>query len=95
MNGQAAPGRAPAVLPRVLIFGMPRSGTSWLMKTFDHHPHVFAIYEPEALEPDPDRTDQDPEAYVDRLFACRRLRAMRRRPLLRKAYRSAPAHAHS
>jgi hypothetical protein len=83
---------------RTMILGLGRSGTSWLMKIFDHHPMVFAIYEPESLtarstpsnaaEPSP----QEIAKHVEEFFACRGLRAIRRRPILRKAYRSISAH---
>ena len=77
-----------------------RSGTSWVHKTFDQHPDVFASHEPESLL-DPVLTqrlrDADDETavadYVEALFSCRGLRAMRKRPVLKKPYRSAPAHA--
>ena len=30
----------------VLLFGMPRSGTTWIGKIFDSHPDVFYLHEP-------------------------------------------------
>jgi len=80
---------------RVLILGLGRSGTSWLMKIFDHHPMVMAIHEPELLrgrDGKPVLAGKDLPREVDRLFHCRALRAVRRRPIVPKAYRSRPAH---
>ena len=83
----------------ILINGLGRSGTSWVHKTFDQHPNVFASFEPESLvehalkkrlrDEDDDAAARD---YVDALFSCRGLRAMRKRPILKKPYRSGPAH---
>ncbi|MBY8978156.1 sulfotransferase [Rhodobacteraceae bacterium NNCM2] len=82
---------------RLLINGLGRSGTSWLMKIFDHHPMVFAAHEPEVFLPLPgERDGPDPAAacgYADALFSARPLRAMRKRPVMRKAYRGALAHS--
>jgi hypothetical protein len=81
----------------VILQGLGRSGTSWLSKIFDHHPMVFSIHEPDSavrrgsigLGPsDP----AEARAYVRAILDCRTLRAMRKRPLLPKAYRSRPAH---
>ena len=96
---QTTPGSASPKPTRVLIHGLGRSGTSWLMKIFDHHPMVFASHEPEVFIPRPDFADLSPQAakelaegYLDRLFTSRPLRAMRKRPIRRKAYRSGVAH---
>jgi len=32
----------------ILLFGMPRSGTTWVGKTFDSHPIVAYRHEPDA-----------------------------------------------
>ncbi len=32
----------------VLVFGMPRSGTTWLGKIFDSHPETLYRHEPDA-----------------------------------------------
>lgn len=86
-------------MQRILINGLGRSGTSWVYKTFDHHPGVFASFEPEAMvsEPlmDPMLAAKDLTAldeYVEDVFSSRALRAMRKRPILAKEYRSRAAH---
>ena len=33
----------------VLIFGMPRSGTTWVGKIFDSHPEVMYLHEPDSV----------------------------------------------
>lgn len=70
------------------------------MKIFDHHPMVFASHEPERFVAKPkfrtDQTDDDQareaRTYIEALFAARPLRAMRKRPIRRKAYRSRLGH---
>ncbi len=34
----------------VLLFGMPRSGTTWIGKVFDSHPGVHYMHEPDAIK---------------------------------------------
>lgn len=86
-------------MKRILINGLGRSGTSWVYKTFDHHPGVFASFEPEAMVSEPlmphtpaaeDLTALD--EYVEGVFSSQALRAMRKRPILAKEYRSRMAH---
>lgn len=81
---------------RILITGLGRSGTSWVMKCFDHHPRTLALHEPD-LSMDPKfrrgiRTDGEIGSLIERLFSSRELRTVRKRPLLRKPYRSQGAH---
>jgi hypothetical protein len=97
MNGDLSQKRYEAgTPPRVAIQGLGRSGTSWLMKIFDHHPAVHALYEPEnllprsALGPSPDTAAY--VRYCEALFACRGHRAVRSRPILPKIHRTPPAH---
>ena len=33
----------------IVIFGSPRSGTTWLGKLFDSHPDVFYLHEPDSI----------------------------------------------
>jgi len=94
---------------QIHLFGIGRSGTSWLMKIFDHHPDLLALHEPEGpLRAELGRLKrryrsasmEDKHAArlvyhkaVRRLlFERRPLRAVRRRPILRKAFRSRLAH---
>ncbi len=35
----------------ILIFGMPRSGTTWLGKIFDSHPATLYLHEPDSVRP--------------------------------------------
>lgn len=89
--------------PRVLIHGLQRSGTSWLLKIFDQHPGVFSVHEPELLlksnmlprdrdEMTQSEIDDWARTYSERLFATRALRAVRRRPLVRKTFHSTLSH---
>ncbi|MEM9843167.1 MAG: sulfotransferase [Pseudomonadota bacterium] len=78
---------------RILINGLGRSGTSWVQKVFDHHPGVLAIHEPDLVYRFNDViTDQTVGEMAEKYFGRRPLRAMRKRPILRKPYRSAAAH---
>lgn len=83
----------------VLLFGMPRSGTTWLGKIFDSHPLTlykhepdrrlklpFAIALPEAAEMA--GTIQD---FFSRLAAINSPHVAARLPVFRKQYRSGPA----
>ena len=36
----------------VLLFGMPRSGTTWIGKLFDSHKDTHYLHEPDSVEPD-------------------------------------------
>lgn len=79
--------------PPVLIHGIGRSGTSWVSKIFDHHPMVFSSHEPERFVARPDPSDTGAvQDYAHALFSARPLRAMRKRPILAKPYRSPMAH---
>lgn len=81
------------VTKRILINGLGRSGTSWVQKVFDHHPSVLAIHEPDLVYRFGDViTDQTVSEMAEKYFARRPLRAMRKRPILRKPYRSIAAH---
>ena len=71
-----------------------------MLKVFDQHPRTFASHEPEKLLADDLRVALErtpgPEVskkFIHDLFACRGLRAMRKRPIMRKSYRSETAHA--
>lgn len=82
---------------QVIIHGLGRSGTSWLMKIFDHHPRTMCSHEPEhfidieALRgQEIDKATLD--SYVAELFASRALRSMRVRPIVEKSNRFKLAH---
>ena len=91
----------------VHVIGIGRSGTSWLLKIFDHHPEVLALHEPElvlgkSMHRLVAHTTTSTRGFASRdlerarralLFSSRPLRAVRRRPILRKDTRSGPAHA--
>jgi len=77
----------------VVIFGSPRSGTTWLGKVLDAHPGVHYVHEPEIALPS--RLPQFPDAADDeaagvaredmrRWLATRDLRSMGTRPVFRK-----------
>ncbi|MDX2367867.1 MAG: sulfotransferase [Colwellia sp.] len=36
----------------LLLFGMPRSGTTWIGKLFDSHKDTYYLHEPDSVEPD-------------------------------------------
>lgn len=70
-----------------------------MSKVFDQHPRTFSYHEPEKLLPGPLRQrlyhNSDTEVvaeFINGVFACRGLRAMRKRPIVAKTYRSDMAH---
>ena len=83
----------------VLVFGLPRSGTSWLGKIFDSHPETLYRHEPDkhvqlpgmpALLP-VDRLAErreEIERFLDRVLANRSPAVSGKRPFFRKSYRS-------
>jgi len=81
----------------VLLFGMPRSGTTWLGKLFDSHPHVLYRHEPDtwrsvriAEDTDPARPGPGDElrAFMAMLPDIRAIRVAGKRPLFPKAWTS-------
>ncbi len=90
---------SPTDTPLIFIFGMGRSGTSWLGSIFDSHPHTFYIHEPDAVcfdaripyLPTPEAVQSPgPEVieFGQRLMRVRALRAMQKSRTFHKAYRS-------
>lgn len=82
---------------QLILHGLGRSGTSWLLKIFDHHPRAMCSHEPEhfidieALR-GRDIDQATLEGYMDQLFTSRCLRSMRVRPILEKSNRFKLAH---
>jgi Sulfotransferase family len=86
----------------ILLFGMPRSGTTWLGKIFDSHPSVLYRHEPDTWQRLNDvpiiagrdlraRHEARVRAFVDAMPAIRADRVCGKRPLFPKAYASRSA----
>lgn len=88
----------------ILLFGMPRSGTSWLGKLLDSHPDTLYRHEPDTwkrmpIPRFPDCADSESyagivQSFVDDLPAIRAQRVAGRLPVFPKAYMSR-AHTHA
>src|SRR5579864_2602364 len=84
----------------LLLFGTPRSGTSWLGKIFDSHPRTLYKHEPDRnldLPFAPALSEADSlapkvRAFVARLPAINTPHTSARLPVFRKDYRSAFGH---
>jgi hypothetical protein len=80
----------------ILLFGAPRSGTSWLGKIFDSHPDTLYRNEPDSVDrgnwPYIASPADAPAAaeHLKRLIRCNRLKPAGTRPILRKSYLSDP-----
>jgi hypothetical protein len=85
----------------ILVFGAPRSGTSWLAKIFDSHPEVLYRHEPDSERKHPDIpflcTDEKAEEllplagpYLRSLVGVRTLKAAGSLPAFPKAYCTGP-----
>ncbi|GAB3678500.1 sulfotransferase family protein [Salinisphaera aquimarina] len=80
----------------ILLFGMPRSGTTWLGKLFDSHPHVLYCHEPDhrrvfadsGAADAADRYRLELQTFVAGLPALQSLRVAGKRPLFRKKFMS-------
>jgi Sulfotransferase family len=82
----------------ILLFGMPRSGTTWLGKIFDSHPRVLYRHEPDSWEriqipiiasrAERSRYEAMLREYVAALPAIRVDRVCGKRPLFPKDYAS-------
>ncbi len=82
---------------RILLFGMPRSGTTWLGKTFDSHPQTLYLHEPDSRDSlldipiVPDQLGYDEFAnraknYVEALSTMRSIAVLGKLPLFNKEY---------
>jgi len=82
----------------ILIFGLPRSGTTWIGKLFDSHPDTLYRHEPDsvyrlAMPLFPDRNEagryrQELEKYVADLPGMRTAKIAGKQPLFPKNYYS-------
>lgn len=86
-----------------MIFGSPRSGTTWLGKLFDSHPDVFYLHEPDSILVNreiPFQVDEDElekyivpaSEYISRLLDIKNIKATGSLPIFRKNYRNAFMH---
>lgn len=83
----------------ILVFGMPRSGTTWLGKIFDSHPDTLYRHEPDSVHritdlplfPDsrPSQAQKDLVAdYIRRVYRMNDDKVCAKLPLFSKSYRS-------
>lgn len=81
----------------VLLFGMPRSGTTWIGKLFDSHPDVLYRHEPDSQESLPNLNDSESarrhfpaevRAFAAGLPTRRSLRVAGKKPLFAKTFMS-------
>ncbi|MGE0383610.1 MAG: sulfotransferase [Gammaproteobacteria bacterium] len=85
-------------LPPLLLFGMPRSGTTWVAKILDSHPDTEYRHEPDSgtaflhLPLYPGQEDQPAfdrflPAFIDRLWRDRDVDVLGKLPLFAKSHR--------
>ncbi len=90
--------------PCILLFGMPRSGTTWVGKLFDSHPDTLYRHEPDSVRrlshaAVPREGQMRPDiamSWSSLSLCCRRLRSpevVGKQPLFPKSYQSAAALA--
>ena len=86
-----------------MIFGSPRSGTTWLGKLFDSHPDVFYLHEPDSILGDREipfqvREDELEQyivpafEYISLLLDIKNIKATGSLPIFRKNYRNVLMH---
>lgn len=85
--------------PCILIFGLPRSGTTWIGKLFDSHPDTLYRHEPDSVrklkmplfpeKEDAARYREELEHFVDALPQMRSPEVVGKQPLFPKSYQSA------
>jgi len=84
----------------ILVFGMPRSGTTWLAKIIDSHPNVIYRHEPDSerkiLIPLVTNTDsvyaENITEFCDQLKTFRTARTCGKHPLFKKSYLNTGAY---
>ncbi len=84
--------------PCILVFGLPRSGTTWIGKLFDSHPHTLYRHEPDSvrrlhlpLYPERQtapRYRAEVERFITALPGMRSPEIVGKGPLFRKSYQS-------
>lgn len=85
--------------PCILVFGLPRSGTTWIGKLFDSHPDTLYRHEPDSVRkldmplfPDKEEAPQfreELEKFLASLPAMRSPEVVGKQPLFPKSYQSA------
>lgn len=83
----------------ILIFGMPRSGTTWIGKLFDSHPDTLYRHEPDSVQrlgfplyPDVETAPEyreELERFIASLPQMRSTKVVGKQPLFPKSYQSA------
>jgi hypothetical protein len=87
----------------ILLFGMPRSGTSWLGKIFDSHPGTLYRHEPDKAYVHPEVPPFLPlselearreaiEAFLDGVLSIRTIDVVGKLPIFPKSYHSPLQH---
>lgn len=84
--------------PCILVFGMPRSGTTWLGKLFDSHPETLYRHEPDSVHPlglplfplmqDAANYQREIQRFTASLPELRAPKVVGKLPLFRKRYQS-------
>jgi hypothetical protein len=85
--------------PCILVFGLPRSGTTWIGKLFDSHPDTLYRHEPDSVrrlsmplfpeKQDAKRYREELEQFVATLPRMRSPEVVGKQPLFPKSYQSA------
>src|SRR5687768_16437501 len=94
----AAEGRG-AEEDMILVFGLPRSGTSWMGKIFDSHPDTLYLHEPDKHIHLPDvpmllpaEPPKELDAFLKQVLANRSPGVTGKLPAFTKSYRSGARH---
>ena len=85
----------------ILVFGMPRSGTTWLGKLLDSHPSVLYRHEPDswsrltgiplvALAPYSDAARHEVRSSESSMISAKALKVCGKTPIFPKSYLSSP-----